>query len=314
MSFSMATFGQTTDQDTTEIDGMSRVVDTKAFTLIKYGTIGAYTVGAFSLYEFWYKDFEQESFHFFNDYGEWSNVDKFGHMHATYFQANLIYKGYKWSGVSDNKAILWSSLSSLGFQTAIEVMDGFSSGWGFSISDYTANLLGLSTFALQQRFWKEQKFQFKMSYWPESYSLTPILTSSSLSINDRANQLFGSSFSEQFLKDYNSQTYWLSFHPTLLFPELKTPKWLNVSLGYGAENMFGGFENTWVQDNQSIDITDITRTRQYIVALDYDLSKIHTKSKFLKTILDVLNSFKWPSPGIEFTSEGEIKFHLLFLN
>jgi len=289
-------------------------IDEKNSHLIKYSSLGVYAIGSFSLYEFWYKDFDQTNFHLFDDLGEWSNMDKMGHIHASYQQANLLYKGYKWSGESENKAILWSSLSSLAFQSAIEIMDGFSSAWGFSITDYSANLVGITSFALQQKLWNEQKIQFKLSYWPENYAVTPILESSTVSIKNRANSLFGSSFPEQFLKDYNAQTYWISFNPKLIFGNLEVPDWLNISLGYGADNLFGGFENRWTQDNEVFFVNDLVRKQQFILALDYDLSKIKTKNKFLRTVLDILNAFKWPSPGIEVTSQGELKFHLLFLN
>jgi len=299
--------------DSIKTDHLSNPLDKRSCNIVKFGTLGTYTLGSLALYEFWYKDFEQESFHFFNDLGEWSNVDKMGHIQASYFQSHLIYKSYKWCGLSDDKAIWWSSLSSLGFQTAIEVMDGFSSGWGFSISDYAANVIGVSTFALQQRYWQEQKIQFKMSYWPENYTVTPISPTSSLSIKDRANELFGNNLPQQFLKDYNAQTYWLSFHPSLIFPKFNKLEWLNISLGYGAENMLGGFTNQWTNDGVFYELEN-QRYKQFVIALDYDLAKIKTKSRFLRTVLDVLNIFKWPAPGIEFTSEGEIKFHLLFLN
>ena len=305
---------QSIESDTSFYAPKSSDLDKGSNNLIKFGSFGAYTVGAFSLYEFWYKDFEQESFHFFDDFGEWSNVDKMGHIHASYSQSNIIYKGYKWSGQSEDKAILWSSVTSLAFQSAIDVMDGFSSGWGFSISDYSANLIGVSVFAIQQKIWHEQKVNLKMSYWPENYPVTPVLQSTSISINDRARSLFGTTLPEQFLKDYNAQTYWLSFHPALIFPNLEMPKWLNLAIGYGADNMLGGFENRWIENNEVISINNELRQRQFIFALDYNLTKINTKSKFLRTVLDVLNAFKWPSPGIELTSKGEFKFHLLFLN
>ena len=179
----------------------------------------------------------------------------------------------------------------------------FSSEWGFSIPDFTANLLGISFFALQQKALGEQKVTLKMSYWPESYP----------NFSNRANALFGSSFPEQFIKDYNAQTYWLSVNPSLIFPKIKTPKWLNIAIGYGAQNMYGGFENSWVENGSviSVDQNTLPRKKQFILALDYDLRKIKTNSRFLKSILGFLNIFKWPAPGIELTSKGEFKFHAM---
>ena len=98
--------------------------------LVKWVGLSTYVGGSFALYNFWYKDFDQEAFHFFNDFGEWSNVDKFGHIYASYLQSDLLYHTFKWSGHSDDKSILLSSLASFTYQTTIEVMDGFFLGMG----------------------------------------------------------------------------------------------------------------------------------------------------------------------------------------
>ncbi|MBT8232368.1 MAG: DUF2279 domain-containing protein [Saprospiraceae bacterium] len=289
----------------------------KRQNILKWGGIGVYTVGSIGLYNSWYKNYDQEDFHFFNDLNEWENVDKLGHIHASYFQADLIYKSLKWSGVKESKAILIGSLTSLGFQSTIEIMDGFSSGWGFSIPDYTANLIGITSFALQQKLWGEQKFKIKVSYWPKTYANEPINSQTDFTFRDRANDLFGRPFYQKLVKDYNAQTVWISSNPRNFNPDLRWPEWLNFALGYGADNMYGGFNNTWQHSGGSefsISNTDYPRTKQFVLALDYDLSKVKTDSAFLKSALDVLNIFKWPAPAIELTSKGEFKFHLLFLN
>ena len=41
--------------------------------------------------------------------------------------------------------------------TTVEIMDGFSSAWGFSWGDEVANLSDSLLFTLQQYFWDEQR-------------------------------------------------------------------------------------------------------------------------------------------------------------
>src|SRR5690606_38253718 len=91
-------------------------------------------------------------------------------------------------------------------------------------------------------------------------------------------------------KDYNAQTYWLSANIHSFFPETRLPKWLNIAVGYSAEGMLGGLENRWTNDSgNEITRFDIPRYRQYFLSPDIDLTKIPTKSGFLKTAFFVLD-------------------------
>jgi hypothetical protein len=86
------------------------------------------------------------------------------------------------------------------------------------------------------------------------------------------------------------------------------PKWLNIAIGYGAEGMSTGneeFVNTIFLPNDK-------RYRQFYLSLDVDLTKIETKSHFIKTILTFFNSLKIPAPTIEIKGSGGIKFHLMY--
>jgi len=88
------------------------------------------------------------------------------------------------------------------------------------------------------------------------------------------------------------------------------PKWLNVAVGYGAQGLWGGFENEWEIDDQRYEL-NLPRYRQWYLSLDVDLSRIDTDNYLLKTILSVLNIIKIPAPAIEFNSLGEVKFHII---
>ena len=117
----------------------------------------------------------------------------------------------------------------------------------------------------------------------------------------------GNGFFEEFLKDYNGQTYWLSGNIHSFFKDSKVPKWLNVAVGYGAEGMLVG-------DNESVDNLGITQNpkRQFYLSLDVDLSRIKTNSHLLKSILEVLNVIKVPFQALELDSNGKLKAHPVY--
>ena len=196
-------------------------------------------------------------------------------------------------------------------------MDGFSAQWGFSLADIGANTLGIGIFAAQQKWLGKQVISIKESVWPVNHNNQTYAAleepSQSITLNKRAEQLFGTSLAEQLLKDYNAQTYWASFNINALLSDgNKWPSWLNIALGYSAKNMYGGFENKWTNNGLSFDATDKDRYRQYFLALDLNLPGIKTQNPTLRTILNVLNIFKTPSPAIEFNSRKEIHFHLVY--
>ncbi len=279
----------------------------------------SYTGFSLGLYHSWYKQYPTSSFHLFDDWGEWANVDKAGHIYSAHMQASLLYKASRWTGLDESSSILWASILSGVSMTTVELMDGFSTQWGFSIYDTGANLIGIGLFAGQQKQWQEQRLIMKVSSWPNDYSEqyrdAQITTISEQTFLSRSESLYGSHFAEQYLKDYNAQTIWLSANVRSFFPEAPLPSWLNVAAGYGAEHMLGGFENQWSESDQQLTLDPelFPRHQQFYLALDVDFSRIKTESPFLKTVFSLLNVLKAPSPAIEINSLGELQFHLIFL-
>lgn len=279
-----------------------------------------YTGFSIGLYQTWYRQYPSESFHFFNDWNEWQNVDKAGHIFSAHMQASLLYKSARWTGLSESESVLWASVLSGISQSTIEVMDAFSSQWGFSVSDFGANLAGIGLFAAQQKAWQDQRIIMKVSNWPNDYESIfhdrSINEISLLDFTSRADQLYGTQYPERYLKDYNAQTIWISANINSFFPEAPTPSWLNLAVGYGAANMLGGFKNEWsLESDQFISIDEVSfpRHQQFYLALDVDFNRIKTRSPFLKTMFSLLNLLKAPSPAIEINSLGEFRFHLVFL-
>ncbi len=288
----------------------SRVWLAGGFTLASYS---AFSVG---LYQAWYSKQKQTNFHFFNDHGEWLAQDKLAHAYNSYSQSALCFQGAKWCGYRQPASLIWANAISLLFQSTVEIMDGFSPDYGFSWPDMAANFLGAGFFTGQQVLWGEQKFRIKLSSWPQSYSHSAVHSSGDpvYSFEDRAKELYGSGFLNSALKDYNAQTYWLSFNPEQIFAtDWKWwPSFLNISLGFGADGLFGGFSNHWVKNDVLYEADYIPRKRQYYLSLDLDLSKIKSKSSFFNTLFYVFNIVKIPAPAFEFDSSGKFKAHALY--
>lgn len=249
----------------------------------------------------WYANYPKERFHFFDDSKEWMQMDKLGHVWTTYQISRASASSWEWAGFDHKKAVLLGAASGIAFQSIIEILDGYSEKWGFSGYDMLANITGAGMFALTEMSKKPHLVTMKLSYSPVDYAADH---------RSRANELFGSSPAGRLLKDYNGQTYWLSFNVKSLFPETRLPGWLNIALGHGARTMLGGHENIWVDKNGSItDASHIVRERRLYLSLDIDLTKIPTRKKWLKTTFSLFNCLKVPAPALEFSTSGNWKIH-----
>lgn len=244
----------------------------------------SFVAASTALYSAWYKDYGTGKFHFFNDSKEWLQMDKVGHATSTYQGQRFINSWFKWAGFRSKQSAIYSGVLSLGFLSTVEVMDGFSDGWGFSNTDMIANVAGISLFSFQEYFFERQFLQLKYSYHTDNnYKIRP--------------NLLGSNIAERLIKDYNGQTYWLSVN-TQIFSK-KLPKWLCLSLGYGANGMVGADDNIFMRKGAEYNYSHLQRYRQYYFSFDLDLTQINTKKKWLNTLLHSLSFIKIPFPAIE---------------
>jgi len=290
----------------------SRVAAITATGLTGYG------IGMVLLSKAWYKNSLTSDFHFFNDNGEWLQVDKVGHVYSAYNESRIVYDMYKWAGVKESKA-MWLGIGTGALaQVSLEVFDGFSDRWGFSWGDMTANLAGLALFGAQQHIWHDQKITLKVSSDFRAYSHIPI-TGSQGSVDyldRRASDLYGDAIFARLLKDYNAQTNWLSVNPAAFMKSKPSwfPVFVNVAVGYSAENLYGGFGNAWEYGSNSYFLNEgkYPRYRQYLLSLDVDFTKIPTRSPFLKTVFQALNIFKMPAPALEYNGHNGLQWHWLF--
>ena len=276
-----------------------------------------YTGTVLSLNELWYKEYPRTSFHLFNDIEEWQQMDKAGHMFTAYFESDWAYHVARWTGMNRKSSIWTGALVAVGLQTTVEVLDGFSSKWGFSMYDVAFNIAGASMWAGQQAGWSEQRIRLKVSSTFVEYPEEVIIgdPSGTTTLRERTNDLFGENIFETFLKDYNAQTIWASVNiHSFLKNESKFPKWLNVAVGYSGENMFGGFKNEWEEDGNIYKTNNdvYPRFRQFVLSPDIDLSKINIKSKPLRMLLGMANIFKFPAPALVFNGKGGVQWDWLY--
>ncbi|HND73096.1 MAG TPA: hypothetical protein PKW10_01555 [Saprospiraceae bacterium] len=68
--------------------------------------LAVYSGGMYLLGKAWYKDNLTNSFKFFNDNGEWLQMDKVGHVFSAYNEAGFVHDLYRSAGVRERKA-LW---------------------------------------------------------------------------------------------------------------------------------------------------------------------------------------------------------------
>ena len=274
----------------------------KRVKLVTAANIIGYGGTLIGLNALWYAKYPRSGFHFFNDDAEWLQMDKAGHVYSAYLESNASMEMWRWAGLPRKERIWIGGLSGVAYQSIIEILDGFSTEYGFSVGDFAANILGSATFISQELAWDEQRIKLKFSFHRKNYGETDL--------DARADQLYGKTELERFIKDYNAQSYWVSANIHSFFPETKLPRWLNISVGYGAEGMFGARSNTGLDKSGNVvfDRSDIKRYRQWYLSPDVDFTKIRTNKKGVKILLFVLNSFKFPAPALEY-SNGSFKGH-----
>lgn len=248
-----------------------------------------YTAGLATLNYVWYKDTERQSFRFFNDNAEWKQVDKAGHFYASFHLSDLSSRALRHAGVAERRADVVGALSGFMLTLPIEIFDGYSSGYGASTGDLVADAAGPALFLAQRFLWNEIRVQPKFSFHQTSY---PPLRPS----------LLGDNRLSEIVKDYNGQTYWLSFD---IDKFTAFPRWLNIAIGYGAHDM------VFARDQQN-HLNGYHPYRQYYLALDFDLTAIETRSKWVKALLYALNTVRLPAPAVEL-SRGRTKFHPFYL-
>ena len=175
--------------------------------------------------------------------------------------------------------------------SSIELLDGFATDYGASAGDLLANTLGAGIALGQYLAWNEIKIQIKYSFHSTSYA-------------KKREELLGENALQEPFKDYNGQTYWLSGNIYSLTKSKKIPDYINLALGYGAQDMISADREV----NESLGYSPY---RKYFLSLDLDFEKLKGKKKGINTLLYLLNAIKLPFPTLEYSKHG-LTFHPIY--
>jgi len=250
--------------------------DPLKITLIAVAGAGAFTAMHIYYSNTWWKE-KKNDFKFAEDGFYARNMDKASHIYT----ANLLSEGmaitYEWAGISPNKALLYGAITSMAYETYIEINDGFAPNWGFDWVDMGANIFGAVYPFLQRKAPVLKSFNFKWSFNPDWLK------------KKVSNQ-------NDLLDDYTNMTFWLSVNPEFLFPKSVTggklyPNFLALALGMSIKNASHTFGSTNAYE-------------EWFIAFDIDFTKLPGKSDFMVKLKKILNFYHFPTPAVRFAPSG----------
>ncbi len=234
-------------------------------------------------------------------------LDKFGHFYGGYIMSYAFNEILLGIGFGKEDGLLWGSILGMAYQSYIEVLDGYGADFGFSPSDFYADIVGASFYYAQQKIPFLQNFTPKFHYYPAEWH------------GEHSRKPH-----DMFIDDYSSQTFYFSVNVHNLLPNKYAkywPDWLELTFGYAARNLsvndaskgISPYPNSYKYSEKYGDINvEAWGNPKFLVGLDYDLVKLlpdggNAWNWFKQT----LNYVKLPSPVIEF-SRDKPKFFLIY--
>lgn len=268
---------------------LADTVQVKKRLLLTSSSVGfVYSVSLVGLNQLWYKAYPKSDFHFFNDGSNWLQMDKFGHGFSGYLLSQKSGDFYRWSGAK--RSYPWIGFGiGMSYLGVLELMDAYNQAWGFSGYDVLANFSGGGIYLAQELLFKKQLVLPKFSFFPSKYAAY-------------RPEVLGENFAQQFFKDYNGQTYWLSIPFGTLVPSMKKWKWVCISFGYSADQKLVGDQDVYL---------DFRAARQFLFSLDIDLTRLPIKNPTLKKVVSQLNMVKIPFPAL-LLQQGKFSFKPIF--
>lgn len=233
----------------------------------------------------WYKHHSFADFHLFDDLAEWQQMDKLGHIFSAFYLSSCSFAVLSFL-FPEKKTLLLSSLSGFALLSSIEILDGFSPAYGASIYDLVANFLGAMLFVCQKKIFKKIILQPKFSFHFSTFAT-------------QRPHILGDSWLAQLLKDYNGQTYWYAF-PVRFFPS-----WLQLSVGYSADNMLFGH---YFQNEQA----GLTPFRRYFISVDINLMALKSRYSLLNSVIPFANLLRLPLPALEWNERDGFVWHWIY--
>ncbi len=191
-------------------------------------------------------------------------ADKLGHMVTPFAISRIWSTGLRACGFDSAAAIWTASGFALGYQTYVEIRDGFSAAYGFSPADMVANVVGAGLPIVQH--------------------YVPPLRSMTLQISFSPSQAFRDGAYGAIIDDYTSTTHWVSIDMADVVPASWTwyPAWLNVAIGHSVENLDGRGGGNHV----------------VYVSLDWNLARINGLPQWLRDLARVFHLYHLPAPAV----------------
>jgi len=213
------------------------------------------------------------------------SLDKVGHFYGARITSDIFARGIRWSGKTEAQSLLWGGLLGTAVQGFIEIKDGYSPTWGFSMYDWMSGSLG----SFYPYFQSKSKFlkalDIKYSYYRKDNYYYDFIKRES-----------------NFQDDYMNSTFWLTYNPNRYKPSGKWPKWLGISVGLGVDhtlnnyyiNMPGGTSD-WGKGGY-----------EFYLAPDIDFKGLLPKKPFWQTLAHVLNYIKVPTPALRLGKNSKL--------
>lgn len=248
------------------------------FKITILGALGAGVFTAMHIYysNTWWKD-QRNYFKFAEDGYYARNMDKVSHIYTANFFTEATAVAYEWAGIRPGKALLYGAITSMAYETYIEINDGFAPNWGFDWEDMGANIFGAVYPFLQRAAPPLENINFKWSFDPNWIG------------KKVAN-------SDDLLDDYTNMTFWLSINPEIVLPKSVTkaklyPNFLALALGMSIENASHRFGSQ-------------NAKAEWFLAFDIDVRRLPGKSDFLIKLKKILNFYHFPMPAVRFSPSG----------
>jgi hypothetical protein len=167
-------------------------------------------------------DFKTENEGWFGQSTYAGGADKLGHFYGNYLSTRLLARTFEWVGNDERTSLVFAAGTVLTVFTGIEVLDGLSKEWEFSKEDQIANMVGVGTaFVLERYPALDRLLDIRLHYVPD---------------RSRDFDPFG---------DYSGQTYLLVAKASGV-PALRSHSWLRyfeLAAGYGVRRLEGPVEN-----------------------------------------------------------------------
>jgi hypothetical protein len=220
-------------------------------------------------YEAFWKNADAVAFHISNDPPYSMHVDKLSHAYLSMGVSDGIRGAYRMAGVTPTTSSWLGAGLSVATGLVIELEDarhGNDPQYGFSPGDVGADIVGASLPLLQHYYPAFERVSMKLSVWPSD-----------------AHSAYNT-----IIDDYESQYYWITYNPHDILP---TPRWLNVAVGYSAENLNAV---SWLPSRAGKQ-----PAARLFIAPDIDLAGLPIEGAFWKSFTRVMRYIRIPLPAIE---------------